>query len=216
MNDRARRRHRLRPRPLLRARATPPCASTRCSSPGRIADVVFQVAEGGRRTVGQVVVRGLRGTRSRHPAAAPPACGPPGGPPRPGGLPSAAFDLGVFARHVEASDEDPSTITVSVEEGDRPGGRIRSPPRRRGREPGRARRRGAEPLEWDWRCARAPVGRPARGTAGVPCPPSAAWPRDGLRLPDLRTFPRTKAARWSRTRRSTGGQLQLTRRLRRS
>jgi outer membrane protein assembly factor BamA/autotransporter translocation and assembly factor TamB len=88
---------------------------------GESLDVVFQVAEGPRRTVGQVVVRGLRRTREsvvRRQLRL--RAGRPVDPRALVAIERRLLDLGVFARvTVEASDEDPSTITVSVEEGDR-------------------------------------------------------------------------------------------------
>jgi outer membrane protein insertion porin family len=88
---------------------------------GEALDVVFEVAEGARRTVGQVVVRGL--TRTRESLVRRQVRLMPGGPIDPRELVSIErrlLDLGVFARaSVEASDEEPSTITVTVAEGDR-------------------------------------------------------------------------------------------------
>ena len=88
---------------------------------GESLDVVFQVAEGPRRTVGQVVIRGLK--RTRESLVRRQLRLRPGRPVDPRDLVAVErrlLDLGVFARAtVEASDEDPSTITVSVEEGDR-------------------------------------------------------------------------------------------------
>jgi outer membrane protein assembly factor BamA/autotransporter translocation and assembly factor TamB len=88
---------------------------------GESLDVAFQVAEGPRRTVGQVVVRGLR--RTRESLVRGQVRLRPGRPVDPRALVAIErrlMDLGVFSRAtVEASDEDPSTITVSVEEGDR-------------------------------------------------------------------------------------------------
>ena len=88
---------------------------------GESLDVVFQVAEGARRTVGQVVIRGLRRTREslvRRQLRL--RAGRPVDPRILVAIERRLLDLGVFSRvTVEASDEDPSTITVSVEEGDR-------------------------------------------------------------------------------------------------
>jgi outer membrane protein insertion porin family len=84
-------------------------------------DVVFDVVEGPRRTVGDVVVRGLLRTREslvRRQVRL--RRGRPVDPRALVAVERRILDLGIFSRvAVTASDEDPSTITVSVEEGDR-------------------------------------------------------------------------------------------------
>jgi outer membrane protein assembly factor BamA/autotransporter translocation and assembly factor TamB len=88
---------------------------------GESLDVVFQVAEGARRTVGPVVIRGL--TRTRESLVRRQLRLRPGRPVDPRDLVAIErrlLDLGTFARAtVEASEEEPATITVTVEEGDR-------------------------------------------------------------------------------------------------
>jgi outer membrane protein assembly factor BamA len=83
--------------------------------------IVFEVHEGERVTVGRVVVQGLRRTReglvqrslSLHP-------GDPLDPRKVAETERRLMDLGVFARAAATVSEDnPATITVSVDEGDR-------------------------------------------------------------------------------------------------
>ncbi|HUG52229.1 MAG TPA: translocation/assembly module TamB domain-containing protein [Vicinamibacteria bacterium] len=84
-------------------------------------DVVFEVEEGERRTVGQVLLRGLGRTREslvRRQVRLQP--GSAVDPRELVAIERRLMDLGVFARAtVEASEEVPSTVTVTVEEGDR-------------------------------------------------------------------------------------------------
>jgi outer membrane protein assembly complex protein YaeT len=190
---------------------------------GESIDVVFQVAEGARRTVGRVVIRGLQRTREslvRRQLRL--RAGRPVDPRALVDIERRLLDLGVFARvTVEASDEDPSTITVSVEEGDRV---VAGYDLRRDDDTGNR----AE-LDGEVRNllgmglvlgARYGVGRDVRDA------------RLAFSLPAVRRLGRVTVSAFrldedlpadegsedeeQNVRRSTGGQLQLTRRLRRS
>jgi outer membrane protein assembly complex protein YaeT len=88
---------------------------------GDALEVVFQVTEGPRRVVGEVEIRGLRRTSpslvQRELRLVP---GRPVDPRELVAIERRLLDLGVFARaSVAATDDDPSTIVVTVEEGDR-------------------------------------------------------------------------------------------------
>jgi outer membrane protein assembly factor BamA len=88
---------------------------------GSDVELVLEVVEGPRVTVGSVVVRGLRHVRQglvrRHISLAP---GDPLDPRRVAELERRLLDLGVFARAAAiVSEDNPATITVTVEEGDR-------------------------------------------------------------------------------------------------
>ena len=83
--------------------------------------VVFEVAEGERVTVGRVVVQGLRRAKEslvRRAISLGP--GDPLDPRKLAEMERRLMDLGLFARAAAtASEENPATITVSVDEGDR-------------------------------------------------------------------------------------------------